>query len=144
MAGPLFWFVLAFVLVVVELMTGTFYVLMIAIAFAAGGATAWLGGAVWAQFLAASLVGALATLVLRRSRVGKASRHADHATDAEQNLDIGQAVAVVQWTEEGTTRVQYRGTQWDAVLAEGEPRDAARYYIRAVHGARLTLASQST
>lgn len=142
MTEVVLWFVLSFVLVVAELITGTFYVLMIAIAFAAGGVIAWLGGDYWFQLVGAAVVGSVSTLVLRRSHLGKASRHADPATDAEQTFDIGQPVAVDLWRPDGTTRVQYRGTQWDAVLADGESPSTGRHYICAVRGARLTLSTR--
>jgi membrane protein implicated in regulation of membrane protease activity len=144
MSAAMLWFVLAFVLVVVELLTGTFYVLMVALAVAAGGVMAWLGAANWLQFLGAAVTGTSATLLLRRSRLGRASRHPDPSTDTEQNFDLGQQVAVDRWNSDGTARVQYRGTQWDAVLAEGESQAQGPHYICAIHGARLTLTARPT
>jgi len=65
------WFVLAGLVIVAELFTGTFYLLMIAIGLIAGGAVALLGGSLEWQLLAAAAVGFIATGLLRRSRFGK-------------------------------------------------------------------------
>ncbi len=39
-------------------------------------------------------------------------------------LDVGQEVQVLAWNDNGTARVNYRGTQWDAAVAS--PADSAR------------------
>ncbi len=135
------WFVLAFALLFVELVTGTFYVLMIALAAAAGGVVALLGAGGALQLVTAGIVGTAATLILRRSRFGQRAQGRDPSTDPEQSLDIGQTVHVAQWNE-GTARVVYRGTQWDAVLAPGEAETTGNLYIREVRGTRLTLSAQ--
>lgn len=63
------WLAVARILVAIEIFSGTFYLLMIAIGLAAGGLTAMAGAHVSVQFIVAGSVGLLVTLVLRKSRL---------------------------------------------------------------------------
>jgi membrane protein implicated in regulation of membrane protease activity len=138
------WCVAGLLLAGVELLTGTFYVLMVALGVFAGAAAAWLGSSSEMQFIVAAAVCIIAIVVLRLSGLGHLNRdHRDSSTDAAQNLDIGRPVQVPtpHWRD-GHARVQYRGTQWDAVLAPGASEQAGQFYIREVRGTRLTLSDQ--
>ncbi len=136
------WLVLAGLAVGVELFTGTFYLLMIAIGLAAGGGVALLGGAPEWQLLVAAAIGFAATGLLRRSRFGKMNKE-KAARDPNVILDIGQSVRVDQWTElDGTptSRVRYRGAEWDVELAPGNAAQSGQFIIREVRGSRLIVA----
>ena len=87
------WLVAAGILVIAELFTGTFYLLMIAIGLAAGALAAWLGLSGPLQTVVAACVGLVATAVLHRSRFGRPAR-AEATRDSNVNLDIGQRVVV--------------------------------------------------
>ena len=137
MADWSFWLIAAGVAVTVELFIGTFYLLMIAIGISAGGVVALAGGNGSWQAVTAAIVGVAATLLLRRSRFGKASRR-DAAQDPNVNLDIGQSVAVAHWVD-GVARVMYRGALWDVELMPGSDAQAGHYTIRAVRGSRLIV-----
>lgn len=132
------WFLAAGLIVILELFSGTFYLLMIAIGVAAGGlaALAGLGGP--AQTVLAALVGVAATLLLRGSRYGRTAP-SDAAHDPNINQDIGQGIAVAHWVD-GAARVTYRGALWDVELAPGADPEAGRYTIREVRGSRLIVA----
>ncbi|QAU34613.1 NfeD family protein [Janthinobacterium sp. 17J80-10] len=136
------WLMLAGSLVVLELFTGTFYLLMVALGLVAGALVALSGGAMWLQFLAAALVGVLATLSLRRSKFGKSAR-VDAAHDPNVNLDIGQAVAVAEWTDhpgvQPVARVNYRGAMWDVELAPGNLPRPGTFAILEIRGSRLIV-----
>lgn len=132
------WAILAGVLVIAELFTGTFYLLMIALGMLSGAAAAALGAPLSLQLAVAAVVGAFATELLRRKRQEKGSRDAER--DPNVNLDIGQLVRVDTW-QDGRARVMYRGAMWDVELA---PDAAARpddYRIAEVRGNRLILAN---
>src|SRR5437870_3369569 len=90
------WLVLAGVVVILELFTGTFYLLMIAIGLAAGGLVALGGASSTVQFIVAAVVGVASTLVLRRSKLGKFNK-TDAASDPNVNLDIGQTLVIEEW-----------------------------------------------
>lgn len=144
MAGWIVWFILVGVMVILEMFTGTFYLLMIGIGLAAGGAAALAGLTDSAQMVVAALVGIVSTAALRRSRWGKASRgHA--ARDPNVNLDIGQTLQVDAWsgTEGGrrTSRSTYRGALWDVELEHGARPEAGIFVIREVRGSCLIVAN---
>lgn len=136
------WFVLAGALIVAELFTGTFYLLMIALGVAAGGGAALAGALVEWQLLAAAAVGIAAVLLLRRSRFGRL-RKSDAATDPNVILDIGQSVDVAAWQQHGSqhvARVPYRGALWDVELQAGHHAVPGAFVIREIRGSRLIVA----
>ncbi|SAK54065.1 NfeD family protein [Caballeronia ptereochthonis] len=136
----LFWWVSAGVLIVLELFTGTFYLLMVALGFIAGGIAHAMGALPHVQFGAAALVALIAVVVLRRSRFGNWKR-SDASHDANVNLDIGATVQVDEW-HDGRARTMYRGAQWDVELAPGETEGARWYRITALDGNRLVVAAK--
>jgi len=144
MSDWMIWFGLAGVLVICEMFTGTFYLLMIGIGFAAGGlmALAESGGSL--QFMVAGMVGIVATYGLRRSKWGKMER-GDAARDPNVNLDIGQTIMVDAWnggeSETRTARAMYRGALWDVQLESGAHARAGNFVIREVRGSRLIVAN---
>lgn len=128
-----YWFLLALGLVVLELATGTFYMLVLSLALGVGGFAALFGLSSSMQFTLSAMVGVIGTLVLRRARRGKM------AAASDQSLDIGQPVHSVNWREDGSGRALYRGTEWDAELESIDmPREGA-LYIKALRGSTLIL-----
>ena len=87
------WWVLAGVLVIAELLTGTFYLLMLALGSVAAAGAAHAGAAGTAQFVAAALVGGGATALWHFKRA-RAPRSAPAASNADVSPDIGQTVVV--------------------------------------------------
>lgn len=105
------WWLLTGVLVAVELATGTFYLLMLAVGTAAGALAAHLGLGPMMQWVSAALLGAGCTAAwhLRRAR---APRSALAHVNKDANLDIGETVQVAAWNADGSARVHYRGAAW--------------------------------
>jgi membrane protein implicated in regulation of membrane protease activity len=135
------WWVLAGLLVVAELLSGTFYLLMLALGAAAAALAAHAGAGLTAQIVAAAVVGGGATAAWHFKRA-RAPRSAPATSNADVNLDIGQTVVVEAWDAHGLARVRHRGAAWTARhAAPGEPRPGA-HLIVAVHGNRLDLAPQ--
>lgn len=114
MTEPVFWWSLAGIAVLTELLSGTFYLLMIAIGFTAGALVAHMGFSQNAQFLSVSLVSAGATYAWHRFRVRHPGLRASR--DKSVELDIGETVDVPVWDSNFTARVKYRGTVWTAEL----------------------------
>jgi membrane protein implicated in regulation of membrane protease activity len=133
------WLAIAGVLVVVEMFTGTFYMLMIAAGMAFGALAAMFGFGAPVQFAIAAVVGVLATGLLHRSRFGRPLKQ-DAARDPNVNLDIGQALHVDSWTD-GKARVMYRGAMWDVDLAPGAIPGAGSFRIVEIKGSRLLVAN---
>lgn len=141
MSGHLFWWIGGGVLVVAELLTGTFYLLMIALGFLAGVLAYALGAPLNLQLGVAALVALIAVFVLRRSRFARRRRNGDASRDPGVNLDIGESLAVAGWRD-GRARAMYRGAEWDVELAPGEPEDARLYEIKAMRGSCLIVAAR--
>ena len=138
MADWMNWFLAAALVVILELLSGTFYLLMIAVGIASGGLAALAGAALALQTAIAAIVGVLATLLLRRSKYGKPAR-TNAARDPNVNMDIGQSISVQQW-DAGTARVMYRGALWDVELAPGANALPGTFTIREIRGSRLIVA----
>lgn len=142
MTDWMLWCVLAGVATIFELFTGTFYLLMIAIGFIAGGASAWLGFSNPVQLVIAGVVGIVAIYALQRSRFGKRLEPTvKPERDPNVNLDIGQTVAIDRWSD-GAARVMYRGAMWDVKIAEGEDAVPGNFVIREIRGNRLIVSSR--
>ncbi|MFN9209844.1 MAG: NfeD family protein [Betaproteobacteria bacterium] len=137
MTAATLWFVLGLALLVAELATGTFYLLMLAVAFAAGGLVALAGGPLALQLVLAAAIGFAGSIWLRRVRALRGARGAAH--DPVQHMDVGQTVHVDEWSPSGTARAQYRGALWEVELARGEPARAGEYTIQAIHANRLVV-----
>jgi len=139
LAGSTLWWVLAGMLVVAELLSGTFYLLMLALGCAAGAVAAHAGLAPTGQLVAAALVGGGATALWHLKRA-RAPRSAPVESNRDANLDIGQMVLVEAWNADGTARVQYRGAAW-AVRYAGEGAPApGEHMIVSVQGSSLGVA----
>lgn len=147
MTAWMLWFGLAGILVILEMFSGTFYLLMIGVGMAAGGLVALTGFREELQLLGAAVVGVLATYALRRSKLGRRSRR-DVARDPNVNLDIGQTLMVDGWSggggENQVARAMYRGAQWDVELEAGGHAEPGLFVIREVRGSRLIVGNSSS
>ncbi|MES2070788.1 MAG: NfeD family protein [Pseudomonadota bacterium] len=135
------WMVTAGIVVILELVTGTFYLLMIAIGLVAGGLVALLGASPEMQYIVAAIVGVVATLALHRSKYGW-KKNAVAARDPNVNMDIGQSITVKEWQDNGngkfTARAMYRGALWDVELV-APAADAGVFTIVEIQGSRLMV-----
>jgi membrane protein implicated in regulation of membrane protease activity len=129
----IYWFLLALILVGLEMVTGTFYLLMVGIAMAVGGLAALLGMSIAWQLVLCAVMVVAGTIILRRWKSG-------HATEAPNaSLDIGQPVRVIKWHDNGSVRVFYRGAEWDAEPESADTPHDETLYIKAVQGSALVL-----
>ncbi|MGD9946198.1 MAG: NfeD family protein [Burkholderiaceae bacterium] len=136
------WWIVAVGLGVLELITGTFYLLVLALACAAGGLAAWAGAGMPLQLLATAAVAVIGWLLLRRRNPWRAK--SSSSADRDMLLDIGERLRVEAWEPGGQTRVQYRGASWTAELDPSQPADAAQpgtFVIVRVVGNRLIVRS---
>ena len=130
------WWALAGTLVVLELLTGTLYLLMFALGAVAAAVAAHLGATPALQVACAALLGGGATAVWRWRRAHH-PRSLPAAENPDVNLDIGQHCQVEQWGPDRTARVSYRGSQWTAQLIDGAPAQPGLHQITAVDANRL-------
>ena len=138
MAESTLWWLLTGAAVAVELMTGTFYLLLLAIGLAAAAIAAHAGAAPAAQLVIAALVGGGAVVGWHLMRLRKPPG-LPAGLNPDVNLDIGETVQVVRWHPDGTAQVKYRGAQWTVVHAPGVIPVAGPHRIRQVVGSRLVV-----
>ncbi len=130
------WAAAGLVLVIAELVTGTFYLLVLGIAALVGAAVAFSGLGFWIQAIGASVIAVAGVIWIhqRRKLITPA---------AMPSPDFGQPVTWESWVSQPDrfARVRYRGASWEArVVGEcaGEPGEML--YISAVHGNTLEVA----
>lgn len=143
MADSTLWWLTAGSLIAVELITGTFYLLMISLGLVAAALAAHAGLTVPWQWVTAAVVGGgsvLAWRFYRRSQPASTPARANH----DVNMDVGEAVFVDHWRGDDTCSVKYRGAHWDATLQEGQAAQTGTYVIAEVIGSRLILKPSHT
>jgi membrane protein implicated in regulation of membrane protease activity len=138
LSASTFWWVAAGLAVAVELATGTFYLLMIALGLAGAAVVAMLGLGTTTQIVSAALIGGGATALWHRRRFNQ-PRSAPARENRDVNLDIGERVSVRAWSAEGTAQVMYRGSTWTARLAPGATPTPGEHLVSAVEGNWLVL-----
>lgn len=132
------WWLATGVLVVAELLTGSFYLLMLALGAIAGAISAHFGLSPIGQFFVAALLGAAAVVacyLLRKRRPGRMPA----ASNRDVNLDIGESVMVEQWNSDGTAQVRYRGAQWTVMSRAGTLPSSGMHRVAEIIGNRLLV-----
>lgn len=138
MAESTIWWIATGLLVAAELMTGTFYLLMLSVGAAAGALAAHAGLGVNAQIVTGAVVGGVAVLaayLIRRRRPGDPSARAERSV----NLDVGEIVEIKEWRPDGTSQIRYRGTQWTALLRPGALPHSGPHRVVELIGSRLLV-----
>ncbi len=135
MDAPLVWLLAGLGLVIAELLSGTFYLLVLGVAAIVAGIAAYAGTPFWAE-VAIAVVAAAAGVALVHHW------HKRHRAPMPP-LDLGQAVTLDSWIDRaaGIARVKYRDALWDARIEgdyRGEPGEI--FVIRAMRGSTLTVA----
>ena len=132
------WLIVAGILLIAELLTGTFYLLMLALA----SVFTWFAMQAGAGFLMQSVVFLISASVLiyltRRMRV---QLNQKNRPNLAEYLDAGEIIRVYNW-DNGMGHTDYRGTQWAVVL--DQPDEAAltdaNYRIVKLDGIRIRVA----
>jgi len=138
MSQSSFWWILAGCLVGLELLSGTFYLLMLALGAAAGALLAHMAAPLTAQIVSAAIVGggAVTAWYLRMKQQNTPMPRSGVNPDA---LDIGQSVHVSHWSAERTAHVRYRGTEWQARYQGEDTPASGTFRIAAVEANQLIL-----
>src|SRR5687767_4829382 len=136
MEHAIVWAMTGLVLVIVELMTGTFYLLMLGLAAFGAAAAAWLG----LEFPLQSIVAAIL------AAVGCYGVHLYREKNRAQQMppiDAGMPASFESWLDAGArrARVRYRGASWDARVEGAEALEpGATVYVLAADGNTLRVA----
>ena len=138
MEPALVWLLLGLALVVVELLTGTFYLLILGLAAGMGSLAAWLGAPIWAQTVLVAIAGVAGIIVIRRRKQGRPATHGN------EQMDVGQTVVVESWISEPQrlAHVRYRDAPWDAeIVGSDAVAPGAVLYVIGTEGNRLRVAA---
>ncbi len=138
MADSTIWWLLAGSAIGIELASGTFYLLMLAIGLAAAAIAAHVGASVNTQIVIAALVGSGAVLAWRAYKQSNPPSLPANA-NRDVNLDIGETVHVDAWNPDGTTTVKYRGANWAVSSLEGDALASGPHRVIEVVGSRLIV-----
>jgi len=137
----LIWVIAGFVLAIAEMVTGTFYLLVVGVGAFAGALVAWLGGNELVQALVGGAVAIAGVFAVHHWH----ARNRGGTTGEGNFLDRGQPVVLEGWANETAriARVRYRGASWDARLATpGEhPGPGTTLYIAGQDGNTLVVAT---
>ena len=130
------WLVAAGILVALELTLGSpsFVLLIFGIAAGAGAVTAFFGGGLILQLLAAVLVSIASYVLMRRMKYFDRLR-------PELALDVGASVALIEKTGAGEAKVMYRGANWIARTDDADIDWDAPLFIKEVRGTTLIVSS---
>lgn len=132
------WAILGLTLVIVEMFTGTFYLLMLGVAAFGAAAAAWLGQDLPVQALIAAAIAAAGCYWVHAYRVKNAAAQMPH-------IDAGQPANFESWIDEGArlAKVRYRGASWDALVdGEGSPQGGALLYVVSASGNTLKVTAR--
>lgn len=132
------WAVIGMTLVIVELLTGTFYLVVLGIAAFGAALAAYLGQ----DFPVQVTIGAVI------AGVGCYGVHVYRVKNAAQQMtpvDAGQPASFESWLDRSArlARVRYRGASWDAVIeGDGLPEAGSMLYVLATHGNTLKVTTR--
>jgi membrane protein implicated in regulation of membrane protease activity len=130
------WGVLGLALVIVELLTGTFYLLMLGVAAFGAAAAGWLGHSFSVQAIVASLVAGIGCYGVHAYR-------ARNKAGQMPSLDSGMPASFESWIDARArlARVRYRGANWDAHVEDAEALEpGTTVYVLATDGNTLKVA----
>lgn len=131
----LVWLLAGFGLVIIELLTGTFYLLMLGVACFGGAAVAYAGRGFETQIIVAAILAAAGCYGVHIHR-------AKNSKDQMASVDAGQPANFESWVDEGggLARVRYRGASWDArVDGQGALEAGALLYVEQLEGHTLKV-----
>jgi membrane protein implicated in regulation of membrane protease activity len=140
MDPALAWAIVAMVLVITELLSGTFYLLMLAIAAFGAAAAAYFGHAFPVQCSVAAVLAA----------AGCYGVHVYRAKSMPQQMapiDAGMPASFESWLDAGArlARVRYRGASWEARVEGTEAMEpGATVFVVAADGNTLKVAKKIT
>jgi len=129
------WLIAGFILIIAELVTGTFYLLVLGLAALVGAGVGYASGAFVWQAVGAAVVAVAGVIWVNQFKKKMAPKRM-------RGLDVGQPAAFDSWVNKGAghARVKYRDALWDAQVAgdaSGEPGEIL--YITSVDGSTLKV-----
>jgi membrane protein implicated in regulation of membrane protease activity len=138
MEHAIVWAVSGLVLVIVEVMTGTFYLLVLGIAAFGAALAAWLGWEFSTQAIVAAILAAIGCYGVHLYREKNRAQQMPP-------IDAGMPASFESWLDAGErrARVRYRGASWEARVDGLEAIEpGATVYVLATEGSTLRVAKK--
>ncbi len=129
------WLILGFTLVIIEMTTGTFYLLVLGVSCFAAAAAAYFGHGFPVQVLLAALMTGIGAYLVNAQRSANSAQKM-------KSMDAGMPARFESWTEQssGRARVRYRDASWDARIAgEVDLQPGATVYVESTSGNTLLV-----
>jgi membrane protein implicated in regulation of membrane protease activity len=139
MSPQTLWMVLVGLLVIAEMLTGTFYLLMLVWGAVAGEIAALLNADIVWQIVLAAVTGIVSTTCWHLYARSRRKKEAPASANPNVLIDIGSEVVVNQADLRHSGLVTYRGTLWSAKLASGEALARGRHRIVSLDRNQLVL-----
>jgi membrane protein implicated in regulation of membrane protease activity len=136
MDSALAWAIVALVLVIAELVSGTFYLLMLGVAAFGAAAAAWLGREFAVQCVVAAALGVAGCYGVHLYRVRSGAQRMPP-------IDLGMPARFESWLDAGSrlARVRYRGASWEAQVEGADALEpGATLFVLAADGNTLRVA----
>ncbi len=124
MGAHIYWLIAGFLFVIAELITGTFYLLILGVAAFAVSLIAFLGLGIEIQAVVAAAVAIAGVAGVNRYRGNLTKGGTD-------TLETGQRVEFESWVNEkdGLAKVKFRGAVWDARMVGEHGDTSSAYYV---------------
>ncbi|MDO5667291.1 MAG: NfeD family protein [Alcaligenaceae bacterium] len=107
------WFAIAAVAVILELLTGTFVLLLVGLGAMAAGLAVWFELDIIVQLAVLAIIPVVGIFILKRMGKFHLRNPLASESDVNLNLDIGKSVFVEEWLpERRLAQVSFRGAQW--------------------------------
>jgi membrane protein implicated in regulation of membrane protease activity len=137
--SALWWMITGF-FVSLEVLSGSLYLLMLAIGAAAAALCAMGGAPEPMQLLVAALVGGSSVLIWHRQLLKRVPLDTEsYNTTGLGQLDVGEEVSVAMWSPDGTAHVHYRGSEWLARHHGPHVPQSGQHRILAIESTCLVL-----
>ncbi len=137
MSDYLMWLIAGLALIIIEVTSGTFYLLVLGIAAFAGALATYLGAGALAQVACVGILAAIGLVAVNRWRQSLPT-----TTPQDHSLDVGQVVTLESWLDQNSkrVRVKYRGSTWDAeLIGDANVQLNDMLYIRSAEGSELRV-----
>ena len=135
---PLIWAIAGLALVLSELLTGTFYLLMVGIAAFGAAVAAYAGLGFEQQIIVAAVVSAAGCYAVHAYRAKNQARQMP-------GIDAGMPASFEHWIDQGSrlARVRYRGASWDARVEGTESLEpGSLIYVASADGNTLKVTAK--
>ncbi len=134
----LIWIIIAAILAVAEIFTGSFYLILAGMGALGAAALAGMGAPLWAQISAAALVTFIGWALLHKLR--PQNKFPFFQSNPALNMDIGASVRISDIAPSGKITVRYRGADWSARMQDGVNAELNKdFTIKQIDGSTLIL-----